>query len=358
MDCFRGFGMKQLIKFIFGVFYVNLFLIAGCASASGTDKSVASKTSVQKIIAIGDIHGDFGAYQTVMRDAGLIDLDGRWIGGRTILVQTGDVPDRGPDTLKIIEDLRALEKQARKTGGDVITLVGNHEAMNMTGDLRYVHAGEYSAFVTPKSASLRDRLYKANKEAIETFYREKNPTLSAGMIKAKWEETTPLGKLEHQKAWGANGAIGRWVKKNPVAVLVDGNLFAHGGFSQKYTVYSIADMNKAAKKALKKQDTSPDSIINDPLGPLWYRGLVPGSKQNDGALAPDAEVDLVLATYGAQRIIVGHTPAKTGVKSSYGGKLIQIDTGMSEHYGGTRSFLRIENGSVFAHDNGVVRKLN
>ena len=71
-------------------------------------------------------------------------------GARTVLVQIGDVADRGPDSLKIIRQLMKLQREAAGRGGQVIALVGNHEAMNMTGDLRYVHPGEYARVRRPE----------------------------------------------------------------------------------------------------------------------------------------------------------------------------------------------------------------
>jgi len=343
--------------FLFWI-YVTLSFVTGCASTAGQANATSEKNAGPKIIAVGDIHGDYEAYFEVLFAAELVDQTGDWIGGKTIFVQTGDVADRGPDSRKIIEHLQALQKQARKKGGKVISLIGNHEAMNMTADLRYVHKGEYAAFVTDKSEAVRERTYLANKDVIETFYKNQDPDLTPEAIKAKWEATSPLGKLEHQAAWSSKGDIGKWVAKNPAAALVHGNLFAHGGFSQKYIDFSIKDLNKAAKKALKQKDISEESIINDPQGPLWYRGLVAENVESGEGLSPEAEVARVLEAYDAKRIIVGHTPARKGIKASYGGTLIQIDTGMSAYYKGTRSFLRIENGELFAHDNGVIRQLN
>ena len=341
--------------------YVTLGLLSGCASASGQANAASDENSGSKIIAMGDIHGDYDAYHDIMLAAELIDSDGDWIGGKTTFVQTGDVADRGPDSRKIIEHLKKLQKQARKKGGKVITLIGNHEAMNMTADLRYVHEGEYDAFKTEESETLRYRIYLANKDVIETFYKSQSPELTTDAIRAKWEATSPLGKLEHQAAWGPKGDIGKWVLKNPAVALIEGNLFAHGGLSQKYITKSLKDINKAAKQALKAQDASEESIINDPLGPLWYRGLVAEkatSAEGFEGLTPEIEVDRVLEAYDAKRIILGHTPERQGIKASYAGKLIQIDTGMSDYYKGTRSFLRIQNGVVFAHDNGVIRQIN
>ena len=135
--------------------FIFLALLAtGCATAQ--------TSTPERIIAIGDLHGDYDAFEAILFDAGLIDNRKRWSGGKTILIQTGDVPDRGPDSLRIIKKLQELQKRAPRKGGQVITLVGNHEAMNVVGDLRYVHAGEYEAFADRKSEQRREATYLAH----------------------------------------------------------------------------------------------------------------------------------------------------------------------------------------------------
>ncbi len=114
-----------------------------------------AKPAPERIVAVGDLHGDYDAWTAIARAAGLTDAKGRWAAGATTLVQMGDVADRGPDSLKIIRHLMKLQREASKRGGRVIVLVGNHEAMNMTGDLRYVHPGEYRAFVDRNSEARR-----------------------------------------------------------------------------------------------------------------------------------------------------------------------------------------------------------
>ena len=116
----------------------------------------------ERIVAVGDLHGDYGAWIDIARSAGLIDAKNRWAGGSAILVQTGDITDRGPDSLKIIRHLRKLEKKATKAGGRVIVLIGNHEAMNVTGDLRYVDPGEFAAFRDAHNEALRQAAWDAN----------------------------------------------------------------------------------------------------------------------------------------------------------------------------------------------------
>ena len=87
----------------------------------------------------------------MLKNSSIVDESLDWIGGNTHLVQIGDVSDRGPDTLDIVRHLTKLEKQAKRAKGRVHVLIGNHEMMNITGDLRFVHPGEYAAFVTRDS---------------------------------------------------------------------------------------------------------------------------------------------------------------------------------------------------------------
>ena len=152
-------------------------LPAACAAGAGEQRPV---------IAVGDLHGDYDAYVSILGNAGLIDAAGKWIGGKAVLVQLGDVPDRGPDTKKIVEHLMTLEKQARRKGGRVVALVGNHEAMNVVGDLRYVTAAEYAAFADAGSPKRRDAHFKANFAELAAFYRKKDPSLDDAISSIAW----------------------------------------------------------------------------------------------------------------------------------------------------------------------------
>lgn len=83
--------------------------------------------NTRDIIIIGDAHGDFHSFAAALIYAGLMDPELNWTGGKTILVQTGDIIDRGPDPLQIDKLLDTLQPLARKAGGQVVRLVGNHE---------------------------------------------------------------------------------------------------------------------------------------------------------------------------------------------------------------------------------------
>jgi hypothetical protein len=322
--------------------------------------AVTAKPAPARIVAVGDLHGDYDAWEAIARAAGLVDAKGRWTGGNTTLVQLGDVPDRGPDSLKIIHQLMKLQREASRSGGKVIAMVGNHEAMNMTGDLRYVHPGELRAFTDRQSEARRDRIYEANRAAIEAAYKAKDPTMTAEAIRGAWMKANPVGMLEHQLAWGPAGEIGKWVVGNPAVMKIGDSLFVHGGISAAYTQYSPEQINRRVADALKARDEAPTSIINDPAGPLWYRGLVSREPGDEATVAPvaatgqqlsiDQEIALVLEAFHVRRIVVAHTPSTSGIISADQGALWRIDSGISRAYNGKLTYLEIIGDKVTAHE--------
>ncbi len=295
-----------------------------------------------RIVAVGDLHGDYEAYQAILTDAKLIDAKGRWAGGKAVFLQTGDVPDRGPDSLKILRHLMKLEGQARRKGGKVVALIGNHEAMNMTGDLRYVTPAEFAAFRTRKSERLRSRYFTAHRDELKARY---GGALNDDEVRAKFEAEFPPGYLEHRLAWAPSGEIGKWVLSHDTVAEIGGTLFVHGGLSDAYATMSVDDISASVRAALRA--TPPGSILTDEAGPLWYRGNIVDDE------AASAEAESVLARFKADRLVVGHTPSLDGIRDHHHGKVIQIDTGASAAYGGVRAWLEIENGVITAHNAGV-----
>ncbi len=113
-----------------------------------------------RLLAVGDIHGDFDALVAILQESGVIDHQHHWTGGNATLVQTGDILDRGPKDRQVMDLLMALEKEAPKSGGRVIVLLGNHEMMNLMGDLRYVAPETYLSFVEGNSENAARRLIR------------------------------------------------------------------------------------------------------------------------------------------------------------------------------------------------------
>jgi hypothetical protein len=326
---------------------------------------VSAAAAQPRIVAVGDLHGDFAAWQAIARAAGLVDARGHWAGGKTTVVQLGDVTDREPDSLKIIRSLQQLQKEAPRKGGKVIVLLGNHEAMNLLGDNRYTTPGEYAAFVDDQSAARRDRVFEANRANLEAAYRAQDPKITPEQVRAKWMADHPLGWVEHRLAWGPSGELGQWATRNPAVVKIDGTLFVHGGLSAEYSRIPMEELNRRVAAAMTAADESPKSILSDPLGPLWYRGLVgrdpdadaertENMRTNPAAPRPtvDQELTTVLAGYGAQRMVIGHTPILSGIAITSGGRLARIDTGISRFYGGPLTWLEIVGDQMIPHSVG------
>ncbi|MBP7570591.1 MAG: metallophosphoesterase [Acidobacteria bacterium] len=303
--------------------------------------SVAAQDSfdgVARIVAVGDVHGDFDRLVEVLRDAGVVDRRNRWTGGGTHLVQTGDVLDRGPDARKVLDLLMSLEKQARRAGGRVHALLGNHEAMNLAGDLRYVPAGEYAAFRSPETGELRARVFElladpASKD--DAAYR------------ARWEAQHPLGWVERSLAFGPKGAYGKWLRQRAAVVRINGILFLHGGLSPKHGSLSIPEINQRIEQELAGTALPEGSLAADPEGPLWYRGL---------ATLPEPElrehVDRLLSLHQARHIVIGHTVVAPAIVPRLSARVIAIDVGLSALYKGPPAALIVEGERLFALHRG------
>jgi calcineurin-like phosphoesterase family protein len=324
--------------------------------------STANAAISQRTIAVGDLHGDYQAWITIARAAGVMDAANHWAGGKTVLIQMGDITDREPDSLRIIRSLQQLQKEAPRSGGKVIIVLGNHEAMNLVGDNRYTTPGEFAAFADSGSAARRDRVYENNRVRVEAAYHAQDPKLSADAIRQAWMAEHPLGWVEHMLAWGPSGELGQWATRNPAIVKLGDTLFVHGGISAEYSSVPLDEVNRRVRVAMASADDSPNSVLTDPLGPLWYRGLAgpDPDAQAERARAPksappltiDQELDAVLAAYGAKRIVIAHTPILTGIAITNGGRLARIDTGISRYYGGPLSWLEIIGNQMIPHTVG------
>ena len=323
-----------------------LLLLGNLAYAGAREIDEFRWDGVERIVAIGDLHGDYENYLEVLRIAGLINKRGKWSGGETHLVQTGDIPDRGPDSVKIIEHISKLAKQAKKKGGRVHSLIGNHEAMNMYGDLRYVHPGEFKAFVNRGSTTLRDRYFEVFVQNMEKQDPERFASLPEN-YRDEWNVKFPLGWVEHRMnwdpAWNTAGEISTWALQRKVSIKINDSIFLHGGISGFYCQNSLESITEKAHASLRQYDPQNPGIIEDEFGPLWYRGL---SGVEPHALSES--VDAILEHQGVRHIVVGHTPTSGVIWPRYDAKVVMIDTGISSAYGGFLGYLEITPEGLFA----------
>jgi len=252
-------------------------------------------TGVERIVAVGDVHGDYGQFVKTLRAAKVIDAKGNWIAGKTHLVQSGDVLDRAPESRKAMDLLMKLETQAAKAGGAVHALIGNHEAMVLLDDLRYVHPGEVKALG---------------------------------------------GEKGFRQAMSPKGKYGKWICGHNAVIKINDLLFVHAGLRASFARMSMAQINKAVRAELAKGNW--DGISMSPSGPLWTRALAAGDEDSVAK-----ELDVVLKKFGARRMVVAHTVSTDGVYARAGGRLIRIDVGMSEYYGGPAACLVVEKGTFY-----------
>ena len=316
--------------------YRLIFFLLAARSLVGQ----AAFEGVARVVAVGDVHGDYAGFVEVLRSAGVIDQKGRWTGGKAHLVQTGDVLDRGAESKKVMDLLIALEKQAVKAGGRVHALVGNHEAMNLYGDLRYTTPGEFAAFRTGNSEQIRDAFWEQEIQAL--------PAPPSEDARKKWDAEHPLGWFEHRYQFGPKGTYGKWITSHRAVVKINDAIYLHGGISPRYasmTVDQINEMIRAELSDLTKITDKSPVVAED--GPLWYRGLA----QDEGA-AMEAHVNQVLATHGIKRIVIGHTPTAGAVIPRFDGKVVVIDVGLTATYGGHRACLVQEGASLYAIHRG------
>jgi hypothetical protein len=121
---------------------------AACLLLAALAATAAAQT---RVVAIGDVHGALPEFESILKETGLVDArrgaGGGWAGGNSVLVQLGDVVDRGPKTRGSLDLLMELERSAAKQKkGNVVALLGNHEVMAMMGDMRYVSPEDYQSF--------------------------------------------------------------------------------------------------------------------------------------------------------------------------------------------------------------------
>src|SRR5262245_15651414 len=283
--------------------------------------------TTERAVAVGDVHGAFDSFVAILRAAQVIDNRNRWSGKKAVLVQTGDVLDRGPDSRKAIDLLRRLERDAQRAGGRVVSLLGNHELMRLVSDWRYVSAGEIDAFKTGDSTQLRDQVMAALSAQAAQRAKAEVKEFDEAAYKEQFLKEVPLGMIELRQAYGPEGEYARWIKERPTVARINGVLFLHGGISPEMAPLGCEGINAAIAKELANlppPEQAASLTAASETGPLWYRGL---------ALQPEEELAPVLPTIleqmKARGLVIGHSTVLPGrIVARLGGRVILIDTGM------------------------------
>jgi hypothetical protein len=268
-------------------------------------------------VAIGDLHGDMDAARRALRLAGAIDAQDRWVGGRLVVVQTGDILDRGDEEEAIMDLFLRLGEEARRSGGAVHVLNGNHELMQAYWDFRYVTEGGFADFAVelPPTA--------VTGEEPDSVLMAMDPAHRARAL-----------------AFRPGGPAALRLAERNTMVIVGDNLFVHGGVLPEHVAMGLKPMNDTIRAWLRGEAPQPQWIRGD-RSPVWTRLY-----SSEPTVAACDTLAAVLDSLQVKRIVMGHTVQRGGITGHCGGRAWAIDVGLAEHYGGPTEVLEIRGDAV------------
>ena len=305
---------------------------------------------VKKLYVIGDLHGDLSATIKSLKLANVIDSnidesttdirEINWTGGNSYVVQLGDQIDRvrpsklfnnictendpeicddeGSD-LKIICLFNKLHTQAKKQNGACLSILGNHELMNVEGDFRYVSPKEFREF---------GNYFKGDKTV-------KNSNI-------------PFGFKERKEAFKPGGKIARLLALTRYSVLQVGSwLFVHGGISYETAKkYKLKDINAHISNWLLNNNINHSALEDlyhnddDSESPFWSRTYSDLSEYDSNCsqqfLNTLQELNNNNSGLPIKGMIVGHSPQfmyNKGINSACNDRIWRVDVGMSRAFG-------------------------
>lgn len=239
--------------------------------------------SADKIVALSDMEGDFASFRKLLQSAGVIDSNFNWTFGKGHLVLVGDFVDRGSQVTEVLWLTYSLEEKAKQAGGYVHYILGNHEIMNLSEDLRYVAPKYYV------NAKLMHKRY-------ENFF-------------------------------DSNTELGKWLRTKNIVEKIGKLLFAHGGISEEVNnlKLSVARINQMARPYYASSmdnfsDDALNTVLSNRLGPFWYRGYYNGNNK-----ATQDQLNKITSDFDVLHIITGHTVASDTISTWYEGKVIDLD---------------------------------
>ncbi len=311
-------------------------------------------TAIERIIVIGDLHGDYENFVKILKGTQVVDPDLHWAAGKVHLVQMGDVMDRGQDARRIFDLLMRLEKEAEEAGGMVHVLLGNHEEMNLTGTIfsgnrELVTLNQFISFLPDgyrkqEEDSLAKRIIKLRSR--DRYLREED------VVDAFWSDLRDSPSAQRQYVINLNEQYGDWLRQLNVAIKINDIVFVHGGISEKYSSWGLREINNRFRleiadywRAYRRREpprVGQPQILYRGNGPLWYREFanVPEEDLKE-------ELDATLDNLTAKTMIIAHTPRipkNLMEMQRFGGKIWIVDTGISSVYRGRAAALIIQNG--------------
>jgi hypothetical protein len=245
---------------------ISLFAIAGvllmfaCPATSKPSEQLGEWrwSNVERVVVIPDIHGAYLEFTELLKASGVINTSLQWIAGQAHLVSLGDLLDRGEESRKVMDLLMRLQEEAFEDGGRVHVVAGNHETMNLQGDLRYVSTAEFAAYSDIESTEDRKQVYAEyvahRSESIALSFLRGGPGAIERDPKTqrKFEELYPPGYFGHRKAFSPEGRYGRWLLSLPAMIVIDRTVFVHGGLPAVTATASLDELNQRYHTDLRR----------------------------------------------------------------------------------------------------------
>jgi len=344
-----------------------LIAAVACSSPRATlaQSTPLQWNGIERVVAFADVHGAYTELLALLRETGILDAQNHWAAGHTHVVSLGDLLDRGADSRQVMDLLMRLQGEAEAAGGQLHVLLGNHEAMNILGDLRYVAAGEYASYGDLESSAERAQL----RQAWEAAH-------GAGSGTA-FDLKFPPGYFGQRAALSPKGKYGQWLLTLPVAIVLNDTLFMHAGPSNILRGMSLQELNLRYRTALsdylglagqleqaklllpgdeyyaqpqlakdrlaataaanggrsdaaltdttQRFEAAANSALLSQDGPNWYRGAALCNE------AAEADVLLpLLQQFGVVRLVVGHTTTRDSrAATRFDGRVVKLDAGMN-----------------------------
>lgn len=241
----------------------------------------------ERLLAISDLEGNYLHALRFLQNNHVLDEDGHWNWGKGHLVLVGDLIDRGQSVSEVMWLVRRLEREAEAAGGQVHYVLGNHEAMVMGGDLRYIHPKYH--FTSTRIGKTYDQLH------------------------------------------GPKSEIGRWWRSKNGVTRVGDLLFVHGGYSPELDQANLdmETLNKLIRDGLPPARPTGLTAATNPVahthGPFWYRGYFKEHAAAWGGLASRKEIAQILDRHQAKHIVIGHTLVDEVGPIDESGMVIGID---------------------------------
>lgn len=260
-----------------------------------------------RLIAISDIEGNFNALHSFLVNNKVIDKDYNWTFGNGHLVLNGDFFDRGQSVNQVLWLLYSLEKKAEEQHGKVHFINGNHEIMNLSGD---VSDSDHRYIEVAKQISKKEHWDKASK----FLYSEESE-------------------------------LGKWLRTKNVMEKIGSYIFVHGGLNKQLVdaQLDITQINSISKEYYgkrfqeSKKKESEKLIVQSQSSPYWDRSLATNVMYktvfflNGESLSQTSQSDLetILNYYKAKKIVIGHSVVDN-VLTDFNGKVIKIDVSHGE----------------------------